>query len=46
MSVLSLFGNQEYQNYVCKENCKNNKCKASGKLCNSKCHNSLLCDNK
>ncbi|CAK9814882.1 hypothetical protein ANTQUA_LOCUS8261 [Anthophora quadrimaculata] len=37
-----------YQQCVCKEQWKSNKCKCktSGKLCNSKYRNSLICSNK
>lgn len=44
----SLSGGQGYQRCVCKGHCKSDKCKCrkSGKLCNSKCHNSLTCLNK
>ncbi|CAK9807179.1 hypothetical protein ANTPLA_LOCUS5208 [Anthophora plagiata] len=44
----SVSGGQGYQRCVCKGQCKSNKCKCkkSGKLCNSKCHNSLICLNK
>ena len=36
------------QQCVCKGQCKSDKCKCkkSGKLCNSKCHDSLICLNK
>ncbi|KAE9533483.1 hypothetical protein AGLY_009121 [Aphis glycines] len=44
----SISGTQGYQQYHCKTKCKNNKCacRSSGKLCNSKCHGSLICENK
>lgn len=44
----SLSGGQGYQRCVCKGQCESDKCKCkkSGKLCNSKCHNSLICLNK
>jgi len=45
---MSLLGGQSYQRCACKSNYKTNKCKckASGILCNSKCHRSLPCLNK
>jgi hypothetical protein len=45
---MSLLSGQGYQRYACKSNCKINKCKckASGILCNFKCHQSLPCLNK
>ncbi|CAI6377295.1 unnamed protein product [Macrosiphum euphorbiae] len=44
----SISGTQGYQRCHCKTKCKNNKCacRSSGKLCNSKCHGSLPCENK
>jgi len=44
----SISGTQGYQRCHCKTKCKNNKCacSSSGKLCNSKCHGSLICENK
>ncbi|XP_025192667.1 uncharacterized protein LOC112592727 [Melanaphis sacchari] len=44
----SISGTQGYQRCHCKTKCKNNKCacRSSGKLCNSKCHGSLICENK
>ncbi|XP_074035210.1 uncharacterized protein [Leptinotarsa decemlineata] len=44
----SLSGGQGYQRCVCKTKCKTDKCKCkkNGKLCNSKCHESLSCHTK
>ncbi|XP_022175233.1 KRAB-A domain-containing protein 2-like [Myzus persicae] len=44
----SLMGTQGYQRCHCKMKCKTNKCtcRVVGKLCNSKCHSSLSCENK
>lgn len=44
----SISDTQGYQRCHCKTKCKNNKCacRPSGKLCNSKCHGSLICENK
>ena len=44
----SLMGTQGYQRCHCKMKCKTNNCtcRLMGKLCNSKCHSSLSCENK
>ena len=44
----SLFGGQRYKRRNCKILCRNNfcLCSKSNKLLNSKCHNSLSCENK
>lgn len=44
----SILGGQGYKRCHCKGGCKNNKCicRASQKICNSKCHGSLSCHNK
>ena len=44
----SLFGGQGYKRCNCKTSCQSNlgSCRKSNKLCNSKCHNSLSCENK
>ena len=41
----SLFRGQGYRRCNCKTSCRSNlcSCRKSGKLCNSKCHNSLSC---
>ena len=44
----SLFGGQGYRRCNCKTSCRSNLCSCTklNKLCNSKCHNSLSCENK
>jgi len=45
----SLMGTQGYQRCHCEMKCKTNKictCRVVGKLCNSKCHSSMSCENK
>jgi len=44
----SNLGGQGYDRCTCNTQCKTNrcKCKRSGRLCNSKCHNSGVCGNK
>ena len=44
----SLFGGKGHRRYNCKTSCRSNlcSCRKSNKLCNSKCHNSLSCENK
>ena len=44
----SLFGGQGYRRCNCKTSFQSNlfSCRKSNKLCNSKCHNSLSCENK
>lgn len=45
---ISMFGGQGHTKCNCKTSCMTNRCqcKKSGVLCNSKCHNSLSCNNK
>ena len=43
----SLFGGEGYRRWNCKTSCRSNlcSCRKSNKSCNSKCHNSLSCEN-
>ena len=47
-SKASLFGGEGYRRCNCKISCRSNicSCRKSNKLCNSKYHNSLLCESK
>ncbi|XP_015375296.1 PREDICTED: uncharacterized protein LOC107169874 [Diuraphis noxia] len=44
----SVTGSQGYRRCNCKLKCRTNKCicRSAGILCNSKCHNSMPCENK
>ena len=44
----SLFGGQGYRRCICKTSCRSTlcSCRKSNKLCNSKCHKSLSCEDK
>jgi hypothetical protein len=47
-NLQSLTGGQIFKKRLCKSDCKNKKCKCKSLnlLCNSRCHNSLTCNNK
>ncbi|XP_060835179.1 uncharacterized protein LOC132918104 [Rhopalosiphum padi] len=47
-TVNSISGAQGYTRCQCKTICKTNRCacRSASRICNSKCHGSLLCENK